>query len=204
MLTHLQIPSSREATTDLYTVISLLANPGAFLAYIHGDPAPFNCLVTKETSYLIDFEYGTYAHALLDGAQARMLFPSCGFVNHIPASILQEIETTYHNGLMQGCPEAADDALFAQALTAACAYWAINFCSWRSFLQTMKEDCTWGISTVRQLHILRAERFAQTTQETGYFQALGAIFNEVAKQLRSLWPEATDNLPLYPAFRQWA
>src|SRR5437879_4430885 len=105
-----------------------------------------NCLVTKGKSWLIDFEYGTYAYALLDGAQARMLFPACGFVNRLPASILTEVETAYRQELIQGCPEASDEVQFAQALTAACAYWAINFCVWRSFSQTMSEDCSWGIS----------------------------------------------------------
>jgi hypothetical protein len=167
MLTHLYLPLSREATTDLNTVISLLADPGAFLVSIHGDPAPFNCLVTKESACLIDFEYGTYAHALLDGAGARMLFPSCGFANRLPAPLLAEIETAYREALIQGCPEASDDAQFSQALTVACAYWAINFCVWRTFSQTLVEDCTWGTSTVRHLYILRAEQVAQTTEETG-------------------------------------
>ena len=44
---------------------------------------------------------GMYAHALLDGAGARMLFPSCGFVNRFPALLLAEVETVYREALIK-------------------------------------------------------------------------------------------------------
>jgi aminoglycoside phosphotransferase (APT) family kinase protein len=202
MLSCLAMPSSRAALADLRGILACLARPGEFLTFIHGDIAPFNCLMANGTAWLIDFEYATFAHALLDVAQARMLFPSCGFVNELPQALLLELEHDYRAAARVGLPAVADDEQFYPALTAACAYWAINFCTWRSFPEVLAEDRAWGVTTLRHLSVLRAELFARTTEELGCFRALGATFSTMAQKMRALWPEVHLPLPLYPAFQR--
>jgi aminoglycoside phosphotransferase (APT) family kinase protein len=201
MLSCLAVPSSRATLADLRAVLACLARPAEFLTFIHGDIAPFNCLVANDKAWLIDFEYATFAHALLDVAQARMLFPSCGFVNELPQALLLELEHDYRAAAQVGLPAVADDEQFYTALAAACAYWAINFCTWRSFPEVLAQDHAWGLTTLRQLYVLRAELFARTTEEVGRFQALGATFSMMARMMRAVWPEVSVPLPLYPAFR---
>jgi hypothetical protein len=201
MLSCLAVPSSPAALADLRAILACLARPQEFLTFIHGDIAPFNCLVANDKAWLIDFEYATFAHALLDVAQARMLFPSCGFVNELPQALLLELEHDYRIAAQEGLPAVADDDQFYPALAAACAYWAINFCTWRSFPEVIAEDHAWGLTTLRHLYVLRAELFAHATEEVGRFQALGATFSMMARKMRAVWPEVSVPLPLYPAFR---
>ena len=103
--------------------------------------------------------------------------------------------------LLQGCAAAADDTLFDQAFVAACAYWAINFCEWLPFSELLIADQSWGTATLRQRIVVRADIFAQTAEELGYLEALGTAFQMVGSKLRTMWPDAADSMPLYPAFR---
>jgi len=198
---HVSVSPQHRLPFRNYAVLASLARPGEFLTFIHGDIAPFNCLMANDKAWLIDFENASFAHALFDVAQARMLFPSCGFVNWLPRPLLLELEHTYRIAAQQGLPAAADDDQFYASLVAACAYWAINFCTWRSFPEVLAEDCAWGLTTLRHLYVLRAELFAQTTEEVGRFQALGATFSAMARKMRVVWPETSTPLLLYPAFR---
>jgi Phosphotransferase enzyme family len=199
MLHHAQVAPAPGVGGDLAIILKTLRSPNLFATYIHGDPTPSNCLLARPGLRLIDFEYGSYGHALLDGVQARMCFPSGPFVNRIPARIARCAEAAYRAELARGCPAAADDTLFAQAVAVACAYWAIGFLSWLTFAELLAADRQWGSATVRQRVILFAELFAQTAEEAAYLEALGTTFQSLAARLRKLWPEAAE-MPLYPAF----
>jgi hypothetical protein len=197
---HAQVAPAPRVDEDLRTLAETLRAPGPLFAYIHGDPTPSNCLLSGGAR-LIDFEYGAYGYALLDGVQARMCFPSGPFVGRVPARIARRAEAAYRAELARGCPAATDDRLFAQAAAIACAYWAIGFLSWMPFAEVLAADRQWGSATVRQRFILFAELFAQAAEEAGYLEALGATFGVLATRLRQLWPEAADT-PLYPAFAE--
>ncbi len=199
MVHHAQITAAPGVEGDLTTVVETLRAPGPFFTYIHGDPTPSNCLLVKAGPRLIDFEYAAYGHALLDGVQARMCFPSGPFVNRIPERIAQRAEAAYRAELARCCAAAADDMLFARAVAVACAYWAIGFLSWLPFAEVLVADRQWGSATVRQRCILFAELFAQAAAEAGYLEALGATFQALAIRMRKLWPAAAEML-LYPAF----
>jgi hypothetical protein len=199
MLRQAQVDPVPGTDADLATVLDALRNPGPFLVYIHGDPTPANYLLAGVGSRLIDYEYGIYGHALLDGVQARMCFPTGPFVGCIPARIVCRAEAVYRAELARGCPAAADDTLFAQATTLGCAYWAINFLSWLPFAEVLAADRLWGIATVRQRFILFAEIFVETAQESGYLEALCTSMRAFVHRLRQLWPEAA-KMPLYPVW----
>lgn len=54
---------------------------------------------------------------------------------------------------------------------------------------------------MRQRILTRFERFAQTTAESGYMEALGSLFQTMATTLRKRWPAYAQQLPIYPAFK---
>jgi len=62
---------------ELAAVATAWAHPGPFLALVHSDPCPDNCLSVHSTVQLLDFEFARFDHALIDGVYGRMHFPSC-------------------------------------------------------------------------------------------------------------------------------
>ncbi len=193
---------------ELQALTASIHDPGPFLAYTHGDPCPDNWLRVDGKLRLLDFETGAFRHALLDGVYGRIHFPTCWCVNRSPAHVPQRMEAAYRAELRQGCPEAGDDTLFDRAVVEACAYWTISMCDWivqrRSWYEPpapMERDHRWGISTLRQRALLRSDILAQTTQELGHLEAIGATFGDIAAKLRTIWPPEAGSMPYYPAFR---
>ena len=197
----LSIKSQPELDAELAALQSTMRDPGPFLAYTHGDPCPDNCLYIGSEVKLLDFEFGQFRHALLDGVYGRIHFPTCWCVNRSPAHIPLKMEAAYRAELATGCPEAADDRLFYRGVVEACAFWAIGLFGWVSISALLEEDQQWGISTLRQRVLLRFGIAARTTQELGHMEAFGATAQEIAAKLRALWPQEADAMPLYPAFR---
>lgn len=105
---------------ELKQLTSIMEHPGPFSAYTHGDPCPDN-IIPGTPAKLLDFEFGAYRHALIEGVYARMPFPTCWCVSRLPARVIDRMETSYRRELAKGCPAARDDQLFAQAVAAACA-----------------------------------------------------------------------------------
>jgi hypothetical protein len=178
--------------------------PGPFLAFAPGDTCPDNHRLT-ETPYLrfFDFEFAGFRHALLDAAYFYLPFPTCWCVNRLPDTMVAEMEAVYRQELVKGIPEAADDALFSEALLKVRAFWTITSVSW-DWESRLKEDSKWGISSVWQRHLLRLENFARATEQVQGpmkgLPALGETAGRLASALRERWkPE--EEMPLYPAFR---
>jgi hypothetical protein len=188
---------------DLDAVIAAMTDPGPFLAYTHGDPCPDNCLRVDGRIRLIDFEVGGFRHALTDGVYGRIHFPTCWCVNRLPGQLPPRMEAVYRSELAQGCPAAADDALFRRGVVEACAFWGLVTClGWYDLEKMLEEDRTWGISTQRQRVLLRAPIVARLAAEAGYLEALGVAFAALAERLRALWPPEAAEMPLYPAWRE--
>ena len=81
----------------------------------------------------------------------------------------------------------------------ACAHWVIGmFHPLRN--GWLKKDRDWGISTVRQRALLRLDILAQTTEEFGHLEAIGATVRDMVEKLREFWPDV-EEMPYYPAFR---
>jgi hypothetical protein len=185
---------------DVARVGAAMRDPGPFLAYTHGDPCPDNWLLTPDGVRLLDFEFGAYRHALVDGVYGRVHFPTCWCVNRLPPALPLEMEAAYRAALVPGCPAAADDRLFSQAVVEACAYWAINTIGMYGLARLLRADIAWGVATVRQRALLRFDLVARLTAERGTLEALGTTFARIAAALQTRWPEVAP-LPLYPAFR---
>jgi hypothetical protein len=88
----------------------------------------------------------------------------------------------------------------SEARLRVCVHWALRSLVWH--LETaLKEDQEWGIATLRPRILARLEAFAATSDAYGHLPALRDTMNRVLETLRLRWPD-TDELPLYPAFRQ--
>lgn len=80
----LKIVPSDGVNGELHTLNEHMADPGAFLAYTHRDACPDNIVRANGALKLLDFEFGGYGPALIDGVYGRMHFPSCRCVNCLP------------------------------------------------------------------------------------------------------------------------
>lgn len=201
----LSLPLSSQVETDLAEVVQALSSPGPFLSYSHGDPCSENCLFTEQGCKFVDFENGAYRHALFDAVYPRMSFPTCWNGQQVPVTVAGQTEQSYRTALVTGCPEAADDRLFAHALVHACTYWTLLPCQFQALSRLTAHDpsfCPANLQTTMQQRLLfRFERLAQTTVEMGYLERLGNLFQTMGTTLRKRWPVQTHQLPLYPAFK---
>ncbi|GHO98796.1 hypothetical protein KSF_088440 [Reticulibacter mediterranei] len=194
------IPPAPGVDRELFALATSMRNPGPFLAFIQGDSCPDNCLYVGSALYLVDFEGGRFAHALLEGCYGRMHFPTCWCVYRLPEHILVRMETVYRAELVKGCPAATNDALFYRALVEACSFWVLDWLRWMPLGRLLESDRMIIAASDRQRLLTRLEMLAQTSEQFGYLEAIGATMRALATQLRSLWPE-TEEMELYPAFR---
>ena len=147
---------------------------------------------------LLDFEFGRFRHALLDGVCGRIHFPTCWCVNRLPEDIYTRMEQVYRNELIKGGPEARDDETFNQVIVEACAWQLLNTLS----VGVLEEDGEWGISTHRQRALVRLDRFSEVAESNGHLEALRGMAKNLSDALRKRWPKEADEMPLYPAFRK--
>jgi hypothetical protein len=187
---------------ELAMLIETIKQPGPFLAYTHGDPCPGNDMRVGRQLRLLDFEFGDFRHAITDGVYGRILFPTCWCSHRVPHAVVLQMESAYRGMLMQRCLAARDDALFAQAVVVGCAYWALTMYAWNPIVDLLKHDQEWGTATIRQRVLVRSDIFAQTAEQFGHLEALGATLQTVAAKLRACLPADFDPLPSYPAFQQ--
>jgi hypothetical protein len=184
---------------ELEMVGDTIVNPGPFLAYIHGDPCPDNVFFAGEQLRLIDFEFGRFGHALLDGIYGRMMFPTCWCANRLPSDLVTQMESVYRAELAAGCPEAEDDHVFETALVHACTFWLVNTLG-RHLEGALGEDRPWGIATMRPRLLARLGAFIATAEEFNQLPVVRGTASRLLEVLNKRWPEAPP-LPLYPAFR---
>ncbi len=192
------------AYSEVQQVDTHLSRLTVYSALHHGDPAPNNCFIDNTGGfYLFDFESTHFDHALVEGVNPRMGFPTYGmaFVNRVPETIWRQTEAAYLNALAAGCPEAADTSLRGPAITSACALWTLDFCE-RWLETTVVSDLPlFRLNRLRQCMLTRIDAFVEATREFNSLLVLGETFANLSVNLRSLWPPEAQNLPLYPVFQ---
>jgi hypothetical protein len=187
---------------DVQLVAASMLEPGPRRALTHGDPCPDNDRLLDGGMVLLDFERAGFRSAAVDGAYARVPFPTCWCTNRMPEYVREGFETAYRLELMKGVPEAGDDAFFERSLTEAAGWWLIANAN--SLLPgALRFERRWGISTVRQRLLYRFEEFSRLSAKSGYLEALGTWAWLMHERMKVLWPEVQD-MPVYPAFRKSA
>jgi len=119
----LDVARTAALDAEAASVWSTLANPGHLLCMTNGDMAANNYLVSGQDGRIIDFEFATYRHALLDCSWMHVPGPAW-IVAHDP--VADTLEATYRSELCQAVPAAADDDLFDTAMAMACAVTALE------------------------------------------------------------------------------
>lgn len=181
---------------DVETVAAAMAEPGPFLTYTHADACPDNSLLVDKRICLIDYEFGSFRHALLDGVYGWIRFPTCWCVRDIPEPVVAEMETAYRQELVKGCPAAADDAQYFRGVADACAYWMLETLA-HLLERAMLYEEPKGTSTNRQRILVRLAAFIQVADRGGHLESLQQTLASLLEELRSRWRE---NMPQYDAF----
>ena len=200
LLDQLGIPANKEMVDEIKEVIDAVSRPGPFLAYIHADPCPDNLFDMGDQYRFIDFEWGHFGHALLDAVYPRMLWPSCWCANRLPDEIITQMESNYRAKLIEGCPEAQEDAVWELSLAQMCAMTLLNRLAW-DLEPALQEDRKRGIASIRQRTLAQLESFMKTSESFHKLPALCGIASQVYSLLQARWVD-TVPLPLYPAFSQ--
>jgi hypothetical protein len=188
-------PPARLADT-LEEIARSYAEPGPWLAFTHGDPAPTNNHVRGGEVRLLDFEYGGYRHALYDPTAWNVLCP-------MPDETLPAIASAYREVIVPAMPVAADDRAFAAAWGTMCAYRSIAILGWIP-ATVFAADALWvGDWTMRAAALGTAIRLHEAIATIPELESLAETASRLGGALSALWPEAAENLrPSWPAFAQ--
>ena len=195
----LGVPLPPELDNELAGLAAIVADPGPFTAYRHGDPCPDNFFWQGTTLRLIDFEFGHMGHALSDLAYGRMNFPTCWCCNRVPPSVIDEMERRYRRMFAQRYPAILDDALFGRGMTEVCGIWLIDSLSWL-FETSLTEDREWGIATIRPRIMAQLTAFCETSTAYDHLPTWRMVAEELQTTLQARWPDL-EPLPFYPALR---
>lgn len=117
---------SNELAQEIHKVLEFSKSCGDFNVLLHGDICPDNVYYQGHEIKLIDFEFGDFGNALIDGVYLRMNMPSCWCSKAVPETVLHKMETAYKEELKKVILEANNNATYDKYLTYACAYWLIR------------------------------------------------------------------------------
>ncbi len=206
-----------EAIESLEAKIYDERNP--FRTWIHRDLRPLNILCLEAAQVqLVDFELGSFGHALLDAVSVRMAFPppSAPVISSgktIPPTWIKCFEDQYRTELATGIAEAADDDCFQEALTQACAHWALIklLSMWNIYLMgrlsqgesyNSQDDIAphkEAYARFRQQGVAYLQIFKDTANEYDQLPIIRSVVQMVIASMVKIWPEIKP-LPQFPAF----
>jgi hypothetical protein len=209
---HLGLPAPDGVDRDIEEIVHILAEPGDYLALSSGDPSVVNCKVINGGIRFFDFEEACFRHALLDAAVLRVFYPTGGPAWRLPPGIVPQMESAYRAELARACPTVSDNVSYEQGMAAASAAWMILRMVRLPRVDAGPDQDPWlllppGWSSAVPLRSRRRqlvsilETWTASAQQVHTFDALAAWCVRMIDSLRLRWPEATEELPLYPAFR---
>ena len=181
--------------------------------YLHGDICPDNVYFQGNEIRLIDFEFGDYGHALIDGTYLRMSMPSCWCSKAVPDNVLHRMEAIYRDELKSRLDLAADDSIYNKQLVYACAYWIIRALQslheiklidneWICPSGPVDSDSKWEPkeNAFRPRILSRLAAFITCAKFTGHLPQLCKASTHLLSHLKKTWPEA-QNIDVFPVFK---
>jgi hypothetical protein len=202
-----------ELRQELNIIHDFVNQPSEFYTLLHGDICPDNVYFQGNQMRLIDFEYGNFGNALIDGVFLRMCMPSCWCAKATPNDILNQMETIYRLELKNKIPLAHNDAAYFKNFVFACAYWII-----RSMITLdkfdlidhelignngpLEPDSLWEPekNASRPRILSRLQTFISVATECELLPHFRLATSMLLTYLEQIWSE-TDFLELYPVFR---
>lgn len=175
-------------------VADTYAEPGAFLALSHGDPAPSNNH-TGPAARLLDFEYGAYRHALYDITGWYVLCP-------LPERWVAGLHDAFRQRLAGVWSPLDDDPAYRAAWGAICAFRALAMLTWLP-REIVTADRPWAEGwTTRGALLTAATRLGRATAGVPALAALHEAGERLAGAARARWPELGAGLPQWPGGAQ--
>nr|CAA9284811.1 hypothetical protein AVDCRST_MAG63-3894 [uncultured Armatimonadetes bacterium] len=181
-------------------IAEIYADPGPYLSFTHGDPAPSNNHVARNGQVrLLDFEYGGFRHALYDITAWNVLCP-------LPPRCVEVMNRRSRETLAKSFPAARDDAGYARAWGCLCAFRALAILTWIK-PDILQENRPWVSDSWTARHAVLAavtrleEAAAGISELAPVREAAGAL----AGALRRWWPEFRDVVVLstaWPALKE--
>jgi len=147
----------------------------------------------------------------VDAAVLRYPYPTGGPPWHLPQKIGIQIEAVYRATLAEVRAVAQDDNSFEQGMAAGCAAWTILRLARLPRVDAGPDRDRWlllppgwsgpiPIRSRRQQLVAILDTCISSARRAGTFEVLAAWCESLVDALRRRWPEATEELPLYPAF----
>jgi len=210
-VTQLGLPAPYGVEKDVAEIDHVLNTSGDFTALSSGDPSVVNCKVIDGTVRFFDFEEACFRHAFIDAVVLRYLYPTGGPAWQLPPGITASIESAYRAELAQVYPRVQEDSRYETGMAAACAAWMIIRMARLLRVDAGPDRDPWQLlppgwsgpvpmrSRRRQL-VSILETSIVAMNRASAFDGLADWCERVTDTLRTRWPEATDELPLYPAF----
>jgi len=165
--------------------------PGAFLAFTHGDIAPSNNHLRDGELRLIDFEYGGFRHALYDMAVWNVLCP-------LPEALLVMLLESYRTEYLAAAPELNGRA-FTREWERICIWRGMAMLGWFS-TRTMEENGIWiDAWTTRDALLRTVMMIARSASHAGDLPGIAESFGRLARALAARWPDATGTIPSWRA-----
>ena len=212
-VTQLKLPVPQGVDGDIESLTRLLMDTGDCLALSSGDPSVVNCQITSRGVRFFDFEAACFRHALVDATVLRYLYPTGAPPWRLPHEIALQSESAYRTELAQVCSVAQDDPGYERGMAAASAAWTIIRLARLPKVDAGPDRDSWPLlppgwtapvptrSRRRQL-VSILETCIASAHRADAFKALTAWCERLTDALRERWPEAAEELPLYPAFQK--
>ena len=182
-------PSGWEST--LGAISERYADPGPFLTFTHGDPAPTNNHVGDDGVRLLDFEYGAYRHALYDLTAWWALCP-------LPPALVARMQAAYQETTL---PQLADDRAFREGWAMLCAYRALAMLTWIP-PRVLEKDHPWaGDWTARSAVVTAVQRLRPAVEGVGWLEPVLRVAEGLEAELLRRFPELDGGRPDFPALR---
>jgi aminoglycoside phosphotransferase (APT) family kinase protein len=200
---------SKELSQEIQDVFEFSKTHSDFHVLLHGDICPDNVYYQGREIKLIDFEFGDFGNALIDGVYLRMNMPSCWCSKAVPQPILDKMEAAYREELIKGIPAAFDDVAYNKQLIYACAYWLIRTIStidveheWICPSGPVDSDSEWDPKEngFRPRILSRLDAFIACSKSTGHLPKFCEASTLLLSHLKKIWPQSR-YIDVFPVFK---
>ncbi len=203
---------SKNLNDELKEINDFIQRPNEANVLLHGDICPDNVYFLNNQMKLIDFEYGDFGNALIDGVYLRMCMPSCWCSKTVPEDIFIQMENIYRDKLESTIPAVFDDNFYKKNIVFACAYWVIRNIQtidefdlldheWIGQSGPVDEDSLWDPekNASRPRVLSRLEAFISVSNTYHLLPNFRMAAMKLLIHLKNIWAE-TPLLELFPVF----
>lgn len=202
----LGLPAPAQVDGDIEALAGLLAEPDC-LALSSGDASVVNCKVVGDEVRFFDFEDACVRHPLVDAAVLRFPSPTGAPFWRLPPAVALSFESAYRAAR----PDLPDDDYYERGLAASCAAWTVLRLMRLPRVDAGPDRDAWPLlppdwsgpppaRSRRGQLVATLETCRASLRRADAFGALADWFGRLEDLLRERWPEASEPLPLFPAF----